>query len=355
MSRVVMAVVTLVAAAAAMAWAGVRAGPLDRRLVPADVTWVFHIDLEAARGSRLGALVESEWQDAALSPEELEQWRRVWPVLERVRSVTVYGKNDPDRAVALLRTTGTPGEFFEALRFGDPRREVVEGTEDAEGRALLTWVIEGETVYGYALEGESEGTAGMILLSNNAGDLVAAIETAKGGGPNLAEVGTERVAGGGDRRLAEAAEARPGSVVLFAAGNLDMLPREARASFLLENARALRVEVGEHEGQVYGTVRLTAESAERARQLADLGRGVVAMAQMMAGQEARFAGLRGALGTISIETEGESATLSFTYDAATALEAVLEARRAGHEPREANEKEGRPAKDEKRKRGPEGR
>lgn len=338
MSRVMVAVmVTLAwAGAAALAWAGERAGGPDQRVIRADATWVFHIDLEAARGSRLGALVGSAMLEEELPPEDLEQWRRMRPVLEKLSAVTVYGRNDPDRAVVLLRTTATPEEFFEVMPCGELRERMVEGEAEAKGYALRTWTVEGETVYGYALEGEGEGAAGLILLSSDTENLVSAIETAKGEGRSLAAAGEDGGAG-----LAEMAKGRPGSILLVAASDLEMLPREARASFLLENARAMRVEMGEHDGRVYGTVRLTAESAERARQVADLGRGVVAMGQMMAGQEARLAGLRAALGAMSIETEGESATLSFTYDAATVLEAMLEARRTGREIREKREPGGR--------------
>ena len=72
-----MAVVIFVGAYAAQEGAE---GPLEKGLVRADATWVFHIDLEAVRASRLMSVVESADLERDLPEEDREHWRRIRPV-----------------------------------------------------------------------------------------------------------------------------------------------------------------------------------------------------------------------------------------------------------------------------------
>jgi hypothetical protein len=312
------AIASLLTAAAAIAAGD---GPLNKQLIAADATWVFHIDLEALRASAYGEIMDDPALEQGIPPAQREQIARIRPVLRKLMAVTVYGKDDPDNAVILLRTTATAEEFFAAMQGEEPLPPIVESTVEVGGNTLRSWHVEDQTVYGFSEAGLPG--APLIFLSNDQNILMEAIDTARGKRPCLTGSGST---------LESDANPRQGAAFFVAASSLDALRRDGRASVMLGNAKSVRMEMGEHAGTVFAAASLRTGSEESARQVADMARGLLAMGQFSIAQDPRQAPFRGVLEALTVTADGAAASLSLEYDAAKMKEAfaavIREARQA---------------------------
>lgn len=245
------------------------AAPLERPLVPADVKWLLHLDVDALRQSRLGStLIETIKAEAA---EGLKRGMNldVAAVIEQTGSLTACGSHfekGPDAGGVLMWRGGQEIErIVTALLI-----QQAEASKAGEGKVKA--VTEGpEPVY--SVDGRlfvivRSGRA--ILASQRLGDLETALQVLDGKAPSLA-----------DRETFSEYKPLPGGFFLLAlAENFAKnsgLPAQAQVLKLAEGGR---VALGEEEQKLTLSVNLKTGKPEDATQIQQVFQGLVALASL---------------------------------------------------------------------------
>lgn len=292
--------------------------PLRPAWLPADTAWVVHLDLEALRLGPLGELWSVEEIQRSLEeiedPEQREIWRRSRPLLEQTRSMTISGSSyDAVRGTLMVRTEAGEEEFFSAVAaHGAPASVMKE-----EGRTLRVWKAADGPVYVSTDAAAKAGGVLTIVASQSREDLDARIALLSGEGPSLQDASGP---------FAEACRPREGTILLIVMTDLAPLRKHERAAMILKHAELLRLEIGAHADEAFAELSILSPSEETARQMGDIARGLLAMGQMVLGQEAWMAGPRDLLSKVSVQTEAQTTRISLKCPAAHLISAVEAAR-----------------------------
>jgi len=290
------------------------AGPLApdtlrRDWVAAEAVLVAHFDLAALAQSKLGsALLESEHVGGLA---ELTAWTEEHGIeLGRdLRGMTVYVSPGEDAQPVLILSTSAKAEgLLEALPEGADH-----WTKTVEGRLLHSIDYDGERLYAHVVEVGRDARA--IVLSPVVEELLGAATCVEGKAQSLAGSGSPLAA----------LEPRKGSYAFVAVSDLARLPATDLASEMLKEAVGFTIDVGEDEGHVVAEGSVTGKSEEAARDIAEAGQGLVALARIIAGhedvsEEVR-AGRLGFLDSIRISSKGRTirAAIRLPVDAIAAL------------------------------------
>ena len=97
----------------------VSAGPLQKKHVAGDSKWLLHMDLDNFRDTRVGRMAIAGMLDEALAEVKKETKLDLGPVIERIRSVTIYGSDLEQEAdfkgALLLQADAEAIQIFEGL------------------------------------------------------------------------------------------------------------------------------------------------------------------------------------------------------------------------------------------------
>jgi hypothetical protein len=255
-----------------------QAGELRKDWLPANASWVAHLDLEAVSHSVLGqAAVGWLENEPRLSPQlRAFQGKYLLHPMRDLRQVTLYGTASARGDMVAIFVASPALASLEARVREHPRhtRQKLEGLE------LHTWAM-GESspeapllAWFGASDQEDER---LVVLADRADLLVAAVGLVRGGPGSLATA----------ERAPLSANPIPGCTFYLEAGRglPDLLGR-LPDSRVARQARRARVMLGETQGRAWARVRIATGSRANARDVADVLRGGLGLLRV---------GLRGGL------------------------------------------------------------
>lgn len=279
-----------------MGVAAALAGPLDKTRVDAKAKWFVHADVEAVMASRAGRFIAEHRAEFDLDPIEDFKKKTGVDAFTDIKDVTVYGITDsPDEAVAVIHGTAKLESAVAALMGEDKTVEKVQ----LGGRAVYKWVEDGTERYGYLKEVAGGGRA--FLVSQRAEHLERALKVMDGGEASLAKVKEGPLAG----------SPRKGAMVYLAVSELGAVGKGGGAPKVLQTAKDLRAELGEDEGGLYGEMKLNAGEVADVRNMADFGRGLLALGRMAAAGDPELKDFAKVIDGVKIDVSGTELTASF--------------------------------------------
>lgn len=248
-----------------------QAEPLDLHQVPAEITWVVHLDLDAGAKSEAAQRILENWLAGTPQNVIAQQVRQALGVnLTRdLHSLTVYGtrgssyydgvaivrgKIDQDRLVALLEQQ--PG--YKAESYGG--REVHTCTRGAPQRSGVDLTV-------------CCDKAGLVVFGRNARAVKLGLDVLDGKAESLA-----------GRTLPLALEIPPGTVLLAGASELIDV-RLPLVSPVLRHSQVLVVAVGQQDQSFFLHARLLAKSKELAAEIRTALEGMAATARLQSDSE----------------------------------------------------------------------
>jgi len=172
-----------IAAAAVLTMAGsAGAAPLDEARLGADAKWVAHVDFDALRGSTTVRAVAGPWLATERVRRELAKIRETVGLdpAEDLHSVTFYGPEPVEgRGVALL-SADVDRARLEAFLAEQPDYAAAS----YEKHVIHTWTHRRPRRGDVTIHGCFPDAA-ILLFSQDAGDLRAAVDVLDGRRPNL--------------------------------------------------------------------------------------------------------------------------------------------------------------------------
>lgn len=241
------------------------AEPLDRKHLPADVRWLVHVDLDAARQSQVGKTVRSLWLTKAVPQQWLEEFRDATgaDAVSDFHDVTVFNSSfEPNQGLAIIR-----GEV-----------------DQARVLALVSGLPDHRT--------ERHGSYELHLWTDTRTDRTSAgafhdkQTVVLGSDPDAVRAELDLLDG---KRNALAGEHSPfaepapgGAFVEVAARGLSSAHDLPFESPIVKQCQDLRISLGEKEGRTFLQGRLVINSAEVAGQVRALLDGMRAFAMLKA-------------------------------------------------------------------------
>ncbi len=246
-------------------------GPLNKKLVGAEATWVMHVDVEAAVASSIGKLIAEDVDGKAGIREVREQCGV--DLLKDVKGITIWGVEGAEEdGVAVIHTTAVVDGLLEKYR-GEGIEEVEEG-----GYELLKWDEGGEAHYGH-IRKTRRGDDRMVFIARRAGDVVRSLEVADGDAPSAAS---------GDAVIKDT----PGenAIVFISVPEIAVLiPGEAAEVMpaFFGKISGVRFEAGERAGELFADGAVTAATSEDATTVQQAALGALAMCKMACVEDAK--------------------------------------------------------------------
>jgi len=289
-----------------------EAGTLNPARVPADASFVAHLDIEALRKSDIGAFLFEQLE----TPEVETKFAEVTAALgmdirKDLRSVTMYGLpgSGPAPAGAVLLEGN-----FDRQRVQDAVATQADYRTTAYGNTVVhQWTNKEnqKTTYAAFL------SDGILVMSDRLEATHFALDL--------------------DRRLVPSLATRPGLIparwtaappMLYAVIAMDQLPRPQQAP-ALQGARRGFAALSEWVGQLSLEVAMEFETAEQAEQLRKIVEGFTAMAALNAEQNPDLAELAQ---KIQVVSEGQGVRMSLRWPTRKVREAIERARAGSRSP-----------------------
>jgi hypothetical protein len=270
------------------------AGPLNKGRVDAEAKWVVHADLEAVMASRTGRFIALHKAEMDLGPLEDFKKKTGLDAFTDIRDVTVYGMTgSPEEAVAIINGNEKVEAAVDALMKEDETVSKVE----LGGRTVYRWTEDGSDRYGYLKRGDGESR--MFVVSKAAPQLERALSVMDGGTASLVKI----------NEGAMAHTPRRGAMVYVAMRDLDAAAHHAPK--ILRTAKEGRAEIGEDAEGLYGELKLTTGLEEDARNIADFGRGLLALGKMASQSDPELKDLAQIMDGVKLEATGTELLASF--------------------------------------------
>ena len=280
-----------------------RAAPLDRRQLPAEVVWFFHLDAEAAhttilgKGMRDAILAQPQAQRAI---ERVKETIGIDPIRD-LSGITAYGVDfAPDESVLIVRGNVDRPRLLDLLAKAPGYR-----AETLEGHDIYTWSEpDNERTSSGAFFGQDT-----IVISRDIHAVVKALEVLEEKGPSLAA----------DSPLLASATVEPGVFVQAGAVGLADARNVPIHSPILRQCESGSITVGEQSGEVFVDAKVNARSAETASKMRLMIEGAKAMAQLQAGDESDLGRL---LAPVSVTSVDRSVEIRWRYPSADLVKYV---------------------------------
>ena len=304
MNRLLPTACPLVLAAAAL-----HAGPLDLSTVPADVRLVMHLDAEAFRATELGKLVQERAErDWAKQIEEVARTAG-FDIRSDFSGFTMY-------ADGAAREGGQGALIVEGVFDADKLLSMAAEYSGYESRAygeetVHSWIDNGRRTHGYM---SRDGKR--IAFSDSRKQIERAIDTLLGRNKSLAEGNPNRLP------LPQAGDAA-GYMFAGAADFRGMKGLRAQAA-ILKQARTLRFDLSENDGQFRGVLALQAVDEDTAVTMLELIDGLLSFGRAAGEKDPLLARLLAGLDT---KQEGEHVRATFVHSTADLKNILDEAER----------------------------
>jgi len=255
----------LVTLALMIGWCSLARGePLEVRQVPAEVKWVAHLDLDAARGTKLAEQINDKLLSQAPAKLFLFQIRSAVGIdlFEDIQSVTAFGfRFAQEEGVVLVRAEVDRERLIKGLG------KLLKHDIDAYGEhELHTWT-ERKKLLPQSLTGCFHRPE-LIVLGRDPDEVRAALDVLDGKSTSLAD---------GDSPLAT--ESPPGTIFEARASN-PVGADDPFVSPVVRQSERIFLALGEHEGELFASARLETKSMEAAERIRSVVEGLRAMAQL---------------------------------------------------------------------------
>lgn len=275
MNRTLIGIAGALAAAAAAA-----AGPLDRRVLPKDAQWVFHLDADAGLASTVGRFVVTHRKELQLT--ELDQVKEEVGIdpLADIHGVTVYGTGPrEEEGVAVVYATAAVDEMVRKLR---AEKQAQFSEEQAEGLTILRWKEDGCTRFAHI---KQDGAGRIIVAASDKERLVRGVRLVDGAGESMPQAGMPRWP-------------QEGSIIFASATHL---PDAEALPF--KHADAFVFDMGEAGKELFAELRVTAKSSEEATNMSQVAMGALAMVRMMAANNPEYREAAQLLNNLTVKCE----------------------------------------------------
>lgn len=122
-----------------------QASPFDFQRVPAAAKWVFHLDMDAARGTRTWEMLSKRLESNPSYHESLSKVETLTGMHfpQDLRDVTLFGASSGEEAVALIHGTIDKAKTLAALQ-----ENPAYGSQAFGEYQVLTWDDKGKTMFG---------------------------------------------------------------------------------------------------------------------------------------------------------------------------------------------------------------
>lgn len=288
----------------------VCAGPLNKKLVGRDATWVIHVDVEAAAASSIGKLI-AEDADAKAGIRELREQCGV-DLIKDVKGITIWGVEGEDDHVAVIHTTAAVDDLEEKFRDDECLEEVEE-----DGYTLLKWTDGDESHYAHIRKTRA-GDERIVFIAGRTRDLIRGLEVADGDKPSAASDGT-------------LIKDKPGenSIVFLSVPEIGVLiPGEAREHIpaVFGKISGLRFEAGERGDELFAEGAVLAATSEDAAMVQQAALGAIAMCRL-ACQDDELKDVMKFADALKISAKERTVTFSMrcnTADVRTVIEQAME-------------------------------
>lgn len=250
----------LAAIAGLTGWAA--ASPLDLKEVPADVTWVVHLDGAVLRSSVVAQKAfQKQLATDKDAPKKLDELRALTGVdlAKDVHGATLYGKKLGKNEVVLVIHADVDQKMLELrLPYAQQYKAISHRTFQ-----IHSWIDEkGSRIFG-AFAGPKT-----ILLAPTEDEAKAALDVLEGKSPSLA---------GGQSALS--AEAPAGTAIVARAIGLGESDLPFKSP-LVTQSEAFGLAVGERGGEAFAEARIGMKTVEVARQVKSIIEGARALAEV---------------------------------------------------------------------------
>ncbi len=296
------------------------AGPLNESSLPPDPAFVLHVDLDAARTTKLGRHILDNPEKFNLEGLGALEAFGINP-LQDFHSVMICApKGKTDMGVVTVETTKAIDKLVDHLKT-EPHAK----TMTVDGLEILSWDDNGTRKYAHIKA--AKGGAGEDRTVSVCDDWEVLATTLK-------------TAGAGK---ATAAAPRPGTIFLFRTADLASLAAkddDDNAKAIFGGATNATFESGEAEGKVFIKASVQCGDAQTASDLKEVLGGVLAFARLAPKGNPDAAPLADASKAAKVTAEGRTLSLDAQWDsaqAASVLETVVAMEKNKHEQNEEDE------------------
>jgi hypothetical protein len=278
------------------------AGPLRTSHVAGEAEWILHVDVEALNESTLGEFLLDHADDLEIN--DIEEELGLDPTKD-LFSVTVYGTGDPEEEapVVILEMSSAVDELIEKL-------QEEEGYERLEvgGYRLHRWEQDGEIAIAHVRRAD-DGRR-LVVMSEEPGDIVEAMEVIDGERTSLAR----RLRRDDDLPIARNLPRSGSLVFMYAAGMPWLANGDDPASQIVQRSDRMRFELRERGGEATADLTISARSESDAGNIGDVLRGLMALGELISGQDEEMDDVAEALAAISISDDGNDITITLRCD-----------------------------------------
>jgi len=259
-------------------------GTIPASVVPENARWVAHLDMEKFVATSLYGYLD---KGAAfeIRSRDINRWLKM-DLPKDVTGVTVFGLDDSkDQAVVVVAGKFDKERLMTLLDLAEDHKE--------EPYGAYTVYSTGEDGFGAFINDN------LVVLSEKRPALEKVLDTAAGKVKDFAK----------STLSASLREVPSGAFFSGAMPELSRLGQEVGGSRLLEKASGIFFMAQETKDNLLVRLQLTADSADNAKNMADIVQGLVAMGKLSGqGQMARVAGL---LEGLQVKQEGKVLKLEF--------------------------------------------
>ena len=279
--------------------------PLKTAEIPGDPGWFVHLDCDALRPSSIGQFILSELE----KPEAQNKLGAIQAMLnfdprKQLHAITLYGPSDkPENGVMLVNAD------FDAERLV----ALVKGANDYQSSThgkytIHNWIDDKKKPKDGVkprIYGSIHGTH-LIVLSQHEAPVAAALDILDGKSPNLSS----------NKQFTPFDRSAGTVVVQAAAHKLNFASKDPNAA-VLRLAKSLRLQIGEDDRQIKGTLSVEANDEEVAKNMAAVAQGLAALVKL---QQEKPQVIKLAEG-VSVKQDGAAvlATLTMSADDAVAM------------------------------------
>ncbi|MBN2296798.1 MAG: hypothetical protein JXM70_30510 [Pirellulales bacterium] len=244
-----------------------RGEPLDRKEIDADAKWIFHIDFDAGKATKVGYKVYEDWLSHGFAKATLQDVRETigLDLLADVRGITFYSTGfEIYGGVVIVRAKVDRQRLLGILDGNATHEQTIYA-----GHKLHTWVQEVE-----GLKSEVTGCfyrPDMVIVGRKAAEVKTALDVLDSKKPNLA-----------DSKSVLNRKASKGTVFELGASGLSDLDSDKIpfVSPVIRHCRAILIDIGEDDRQVFVSARLDTKTIEAARPIQDIIGGFLAMKRL---------------------------------------------------------------------------
>jgi hypothetical protein len=281
------------------------ASDLDVKLVPANAKWVLHLDAEAFRKSKLGAMMVNDVLEPKVEQAEKDLKSNLNFSFKKISSLTAYGARigeGADREGALImRTTTDIKPDLEKL----VALNAVSGAED--GVSKLT--ANGVDLYKLGVDlFATQARSNLWVLSKSKSVLELAREVASGKAPG----------GLPGKMTAYPASTNSFFFLALAETASEGLPAQAA---LFKKAEGARIVLGERGERLFLELALKSSNAEIRTQLQKAIEGLIAFVSLAKADDKDLVSLAG---SAAVDSDDKFVSVSLTFPVQRAIQKVRE-------------------------------